>query len=249
MKVLALESSGLVAGVAIMEDDVLVAEYTTDYKKTHSQTLLPMLAEISRMVELDLKTVDVIGVAAGPGSFTGLRIGSATAKGIGLALQRPIAAIPTLDALAYNLYGCRRLICPLMDARRGQVYTGLYRFAPENGSDRLRTLMPQCALSVDELIEKINGLGEEVIFLGDGVPVYRKQLDDKIQTPCGYAPAGHNRQRAASVAALALSCAARGELVSAADFAPEYLRLSQAERVRQEAQKAQKEGAQTGETP
>lgn len=100
MKVLGLDSSGLVAGVALIQDDVLIAEYTTDYKKTHSQTLLPMLDELRRMVDLDLKSIDLIAVAAGPGSFTGLRIGSATAKGLGLALDIPLAAVPTVDALA-----------------------------------------------------------------------------------------------------------------------------------------------------
>ena len=105
MKILALDSSGLVASVAIMEDDVLVAEYTMNYKKTHSQTLLPMLDELKQAVQLDLESIDAIAVAAGPGSFTGLRIGSATAKGLGLALKKPLIGIPTTEALAYNLYG------------------------------------------------------------------------------------------------------------------------------------------------
>lgn len=104
MKILGLDSSGLVASVALVEDDQLVAEYTTNYKKTHSQTLLPMLDEITRMVELDLYTIDAIAVAAGPGSFTGLRIGSATAKGLGLALDLPIVPVPTVEALAYQLW-------------------------------------------------------------------------------------------------------------------------------------------------
>ena len=128
MKILALDSSGLVASAAVVEDDITIAEYTINYKKTHSQTLLPMLDELRRMTELDLHTIDAIAVAAGPGSFTGLRIGSATAKGLGFALDIPIIPVPTVDALAYNLYGSDKLICPLMDARRNQVYTGLYTF-------------------------------------------------------------------------------------------------------------------------
>ena len=104
MKILALDSSGLVASVAVVEEDQLLAEYTVNYKKTHSQTLLPMLDEIAKMIELDLETIDAIAVAAGPGSFTGLRIGSATAKGLGLALKKPLIPVPTVDALAYNLY-------------------------------------------------------------------------------------------------------------------------------------------------
>ena len=128
MKILGLDSSGIVASVAIVEDDVLIAEYTVNYKKTHSQTLLPMLDEIAKMTELDLNSIDAIVVAAGPGSFTGLRIGSATAKGLGLALKKPLIAIPTVEGLAYNLYDISGLICPIMDARRKQVYTGIYRF-------------------------------------------------------------------------------------------------------------------------
>ena len=109
MKILAIDSSGLVASVAVVEDDNMLAEYTINYKKTHSQTLLPMLGEISKMIELDLKSVDAIAVAAGPGSFTGLRIGSATAKGLGLALDKPLISVPTVDALAYNLCGTDKL--------------------------------------------------------------------------------------------------------------------------------------------
>ena len=125
MKILGLDSSGLVASVAVLEDNNLCAEYTVNFKKTHSQTLLPMLDVIAEMIQLDLNTVDGIAVAAGPGSFTGLRIGSATAKGLGLALQKPLLAVPTLDALAYNIFDAKELVCPIMDARRNQVYTGV----------------------------------------------------------------------------------------------------------------------------
>ena len=109
MKILALDSSGLVASVAVVENDTLLAEYTVNYKKTHSQTLLPMLDEISNMTELDLSTIDAIAVAGGPGSFTGLRIGSATAKGLGLALEKPLISIPTTAAIAYNIWDLTNL--------------------------------------------------------------------------------------------------------------------------------------------
>lgn len=107
MKILALDSSGLTASVAVIEDENLMGEYTMNYKKTHSQTLLPMLDELAKMIELDLQSIDAIAVAGGPGSFTGLRIGSATAKGLGLALDKPIIHVPTVDGLAYNLWGHR----------------------------------------------------------------------------------------------------------------------------------------------
>ena len=235
MKVLAVDSSGLVASVAVVEDQVLLAEYTMNYKKTHSQTLLPMLQEVKNMIELDLDSIDAIAVAAGPGSFTGLRIGSATVKGLGLALDKPIVEVPTLEGLAYNLCGTSHLVCPLMDARRNQVYTGIYRFVAEGSTWRMETVKEQCAVDVTEILQTCNELGEPVIFLGDGVPVYAPQIEEKCQVPFTYAPAGMNRQRAASVAVLGTIYAKQGKTVSAAEHTPEYLRKSQAEREREEA--------------
>ena len=107
MRILALDSSGLTASVAVVEDEQILFEYTMNYKKTHSQTLLPMLDEAVRMTGLSLGSVDAIAVAGGPGSFTGLRIGSATAKGLGLALDKPLIHVPTVDAMAYRMFGCR----------------------------------------------------------------------------------------------------------------------------------------------
>lgn len=234
MKILAIDSSGLVATVAVVEDDNLLAEYTVNYKKTHSQTLLPMMDEIVKMIELDLKTIDAIAVAAGPGSFTGLRIGSATAKGLGLALEKPLVEIPTLEGLAYNLCGTDKLVCPMMDARRSQVYTGIYRFA----DGKLEVLESQMAISVRELTEKINEIGRETIFLGDGVPVYREILREEVKVPYYFAPAHMNKQRAGAVAALALTRLAEGKTVSAGEHRPDYLRLSQAERERAEKEKS-----------
>ena len=235
MKILGLDSSGIVASVAIVEDENLIAEYTVNYKKTHSQTLLPMLDELAKMTELDLDTIDAIAVAAGPGSFTGLRIGSATAKGLGLALKKPLVEIPTVDALAYNLYDAKALICPIMDARRSQVYTGIYRFEDY----KLVTVEAQMAVPVSELIEKLNARGEEVIFLGDGVPVFAKMIEENLKVPYSFAPAHVNKQRAAAVAALGEIYVKEGKEVTAMEHVPEYLRVSQAERER--AQKLQTE--------
>ena len=230
MKILALDSSGLVASVAVTEDDNLLGEYTINYKKTHSQTLLPMLDEVAKMIELDLKTVDVIAVSAGPGSFTGLRIGSATAKGLALALDKKIASVPTVDALAYNIWNCTDVICPLMDARRQQTYTGLYTF--EDG--RMQTLLPQCVVQIEEIINKVNDMGKPVVFLGDGVPVFADFIAQHCKVPYQYAPAHCNKQRAASVAALGAILYEEGKAEPAAEHKPDYLRLSQAERERQE---------------
>lgn len=230
MKILGLDSSGIVASVALVEEDVLLAEYTVNYKKTHSQTLLPMLDEVARMTDLNLETIDAIAVAAGPGSFTGLRIGSATAKGLGLALKKPLVAVPTVEALAYNLYDTQGLICPIMDARRNQVYTGIYRF--EN--HELVTVEDQMAVSITELLEKLNRCGAPVTFLGDGVPVFRDVIASALKVDFSFAPAHVNKQRAAAVAALGAVYYKAGKIQTAVEHGPDYLRVSQAERERAE---------------
>lgn len=208
---------------------MLTAEYTVNYKKTHSQTLLPMIDEIVSMTETDLETVDAIAVSAGPGSFTGLRIGSATAKGLGQALNKPLIHVPTLDAMAFQCYGTDRIICPIMDARRSQVYCGVYEYRTE-----FKALKEQRAMALSELIEELNEMGREVLFLGDGVPVYKKMLAESMKVPYVLAPAFQNRQRAGAVAALGAALFAEGKTETARDHAPDYLRVSQAEREMQE---------------
>lgn len=246
MRILAIDSSGLVATVAVVEQEDgmsrTVAEYTINYKKTHSQTLLPMLDEIVKMTDMDLETIDAIAIAGGPGSFTGLRIGSATAKGLGLALKKPLIHIPTVDGLAYNLCYTDKLVCPIMDARRNQVYTGIYEFEGET----LKVLEPQMAVGIEELAEKLAAYGREVIFLGDGVPVHREKLEETLMKDqkIYFAPAHMNHQRAAAVGTLAMQYYQDGHTESAAEHKPDYLRLSQAERERAERERAEQENAE-----
>ncbi len=197
MKILGIESASLTASAAIWEDDILTAEYTVNHKKTHSQTLLPMIDEIVKMTETDLETLTAIAISGGPGSFTGLRIGSATAKGLGLALKKPLIHVPTLDAMAYQQFGTDRLICPMLDARRSQVYTGLYEFHSE-----FRVVKPQTAIAVSGLLEEIGRIGRPVVFLGDGVPVSREAIEAECQVPYVFAPSFGARARAGAVAAL-----------------------------------------------
>lgn len=235
MRILGIESSSLVASVAIVEDGVTMAEYTANFKKTHSQTLLPMIDAMVSLLDVDISTIDAIAVSGGPGSFTGLRIGSATAKGLGLALNKPLIHVPTLDGTAYNMFGASGLICPIMDARRNQVYTGIYRFEKE-----FQVVMEQDALDMNDLIDKLNAMGERVIFLGDGVPVHEKLIAEKLTVPYDIAPAHVNRQRAASVAALGAVYFAEGKTETAEEHGPDYLRKSQAEREREEREAAAK---------
>lgn len=226
MRILAIDSSSMVATVAVTTDGVLNAEYTLNHKKTHSQTLLPMIDEICKSIELDMESIDAIAISGGPGSYTGLRIGSATAKGFGLALNKPIINVPTMDALAYNMFSSSYIICPMMDARRGQVYTGIYRF---RGTE-METIKEQCIMMIDELIYALDKIGMPVMFLGDGVDTQKDTIESKMATEHYYAPASMNRQKASSLASLAEIYFKEGKCESAAEHKPEYLRLSQAER-------------------
>ena len=246
MKIIAFDSSGMVASVAYVVDGVPVAEYTMNHKKTHSQTLLPMLDRIVQDAEIDLEGIDAIAVAAGPGSFTGLRIGAATVKGLGLALEKPVIPVPTCEGLAYNLSSgympakgeapedtgyAPGLVVPIMDARRGQVYTGVYRVSgcespmtqkenvPRAESTGLcvpEVLLDQTACAIEELLDRLAEFGEPVTFLGDGVPVFRQVIKEKCKVPFTFASPQNSLQRASSVGALAEAYVAAAEVCSTA---------------------------------
>lgn len=226
MKVLAIESSAVTASVAVMTQETLVAEYTINYKKTHSQTLLPMIDEICRMTETDISDIDIVAVSDGPGSFTGLRIGAATGKGIALAKDKPMVAVPTLEAMSYNLIGDKRLICPIMDARRRHLYCGLYRF----DKDKLIRVHEQCLISYEELVDILNNMNEEVVFVGDGIDVAGEYIKDNLNCSYSFSPAHIKTQRASSVALAAMQMAKEGKIINSDLMKPDYLRPSQAER-------------------
>ncbi len=240
MKILGIDSSGMVASVAIVQDDVVIAEYTMNHKKTHSETLLPMIDEIMKTSEAKMEDLDAIAIAAGPGSFTGLRIGAATAKGLALAIDKPIVPVKTCEGLAFNMWGAEGLVCPIIDARRNQVYAGLYQVL---GS--IEVIRDQEPMDIHELIEFINNYVADtgktsdapplsVTFLGDGVPIYEDVIWNEIQVSCKIAPANMNRQRGASIATYGSFLFKEGKYMNADDFAPDYMRKSQAERVRDE---------------
>lgn len=232
MKILALDTSALVASAAITENGKVLAEYTLNYKLTHSQTIMPMIDEIVKMTETDLNTIDYIACSSGPGSFTGLRIGAATAKGLAHGLNKPIVAVPTLETLAYNIFGTDKFICPIMDARRKQVYNAVY--VPEG--KKLDVILEEDTRIIDDVLDYVKDVDCDVIFVGDAVSLYKDkiaELDNAI-----IAPASCNMQRAACVAALAEVYIEEGKYMNGAEFAPEYLRKSQAERELEEKQKA-----------
>ncbi len=223
MKILALDTTGLVASAAVLSDEKLVAEFTLNYKKTHSQTLMPMVEKICGDIELDLKTLDYIACASGPGSFTGLRIGAAAAKGLAHGLGIKIIPVPTLDALAYNLPYSDKVVVPIMDARRDQVYTGF--FSTQDG--KLEKLSDYMAEDIKVVLDELASITESAVFLGDGVPVFKDRILEYNGSHT-FAPACSNMQRAACVGALAMQ--RTEDAVDCGEFEIVYLRKSQAER-------------------
>lgn len=226
MKILSLDTTGLAASCAVVDDTKTIAEFTTNFKKTHSQTLMPMIENMCKLVELNLAEIDYIACACGPGSFTGLRIGAATAKGLAHGLNKKIIPIPTLDGLAYNITSSNMPVVPIMDARRNQVYTAIYNTA--QGIERLTDYI---ACDIQELLAKVCEINENAVFLGDGVPVFR-DIIKKYSSGFKFAPVCCNMQRAACIGALALE--REREAVKCDDFEIIYLRKSQAEREREE---------------
>lgn len=233
MKILSIDSSGLAATVALMSDGILTGEYTIHNKKTHSQTLLPMISDMLAMAEVLPEELDCIAVSAGPGSFTGLRIGAATAKGLAWTLGIPIVPVSSLMGLAENVRQKGILACPLMDARRNQAYYGIYRITgglPEE-------LAEPGAADIHSVIELVCQFKEKVVFLGDGVPVFEEEIRSQSSVPVEFEVPYRRYQSASSVAALGEMLWKEGKYVPAEEFAPVYLRKSQAEREREAALK------------
>lgn len=227
MKVLAIDTSGLVASVAFADENGILSEYTTNFKKTHSVTLMPMISEMCRLLDIDVKTIDYIAISGGPGSFTGLRIGSATAKGLAHVWKVPIVSVPTLEVLANNISPTDYLICPMMDARRGQVYTALYAYVDK----QIAPLTEMMVIEVVHIIELIKKHGKKVIFLGDGFKPNEAKILELIGDTTYYVAAPQNNiQRAASLSTAAISYARAGKVQSYLEHVPIYLRKPQAER-------------------
>ena len=233
MKILAMESSAVACSVCLTEDDFLIAQSYENSGLTHSVTLLPMAEEMLKRVGVPMEAVDVFAVAAGPGSFTGVRIGVSACKGLGWALDKPCAKVSTLEAMAWGMVSLPGRLCPVMDARREQVYNALF----SSDGERIVRLCPDRAIGLDELAEELRAVGETQFLVGDGAvlcynALRERGLDVRLCGP------NLRFQSAWGVARAAWEQAKAGELVSAAQLVPNYLRLSQAERERLEREKA-----------
>ena len=237
MKILAIDSTAIVASVAICDGEKLAALYTVNNGNTHSETLLPMVESALAQSKLTVDDIGLFAVSAGPGSFTGVRIGVSTIKGLAFGRDIPCVGVSTLEALAYNLKGSKGIICPVMNARRNQVYNALFRFE----GDKLVRLCPDRAIAVKELAAELSeneDYKNEIIYLsGDGVDITAPAIPAER---LGFTHPVMECQNAYSVAMCALESYRAGEgIVSDAELAPTYLRPSQAERER--AEKLEKE--------
>lgn len=227
MKILSLDTSATVASVAIAEDRTPLAEYTLNAKNTHSETLLPMIEAALKALSLKPCDIDLFALSAGPGSFTGVRIGAATVKGLAFASNKPCIEVSTLEALAQNLVIKEGLICPVMNARRSQVYTALFR----SDGKTLTRLMPDSALSIEELDDLLLQYGEAIALVGDGYDICKQGFR---KTELCYVPEAMRLQSALSVSAIALKKYESGEVSTDSALSVNYLRPSQAERERAE---------------
>ena len=227
MKILALDSSAVVGSVALCEDTRMVAHYTLNTGNTHSQTLLPMIESALKSAEWEIDDLDLLAVSQGPGSFTGVRIGISTVKGLAFGKNIPCAGVSTLEALAYNLRYFNGILCPVMNARRAQVYNAL--FACRDGV--MTRLCPDRAISIAELDEELAGMEQPIYLVGDGYDITLRGLTKTEVMPV---PDELRYQSGYSVALCALAAYERGQAVDDATLAPVYLRPSQAERERNE---------------
>ena len=229
MKILSLDSTAIVSTVAICENEKLLAQFSINNGNTHSETLLPMIEASLKVLKLTVDDIDLFACSAGPGSFTGVRIGAATIKGIAFNKNKPCAPVSSLDALAHNLLYANGIVCPVMNARRSQLYNAL--FLCENG--RLTRLCEDRLISVYDLEEELLAkFADKKIYLcGDGYDI-AKSAFTKINTEA--TPLIHQYQSAYSVALSALESAREEFLTTDIELSPIYLRASQAERERLE---------------
>lgn len=224
MKTLALDTSTMMATCAVLDDKYVLGEFSLNQDMSHSENLIPMVKEILDNLKLEPKDIDLYGVATGPGSFTGLRIGVATIKAFAHVFNKPIIGVSTLEALAYNLT-YNGLIVPMIDARRDRIYTGLYRWK----GNKLENIMEAQAINIDDLLDILTKY-DDIIINGNGVHLYGDKILGRLGSKVRLAPIGSNECRGASVAELARIKYEEGIREDYFTLVPDYLRESQAQR-------------------
>ncbi|GAH58578.1 unnamed protein product, partial [marine sediment metagenome] len=200
MRILGIETSTMTGSVALIDEERLIAEYTLNLRETHTSRLMPTIDRVLKDASFTIKDLDGIAVSSGPGSFTGLRIGIATAKGLAQGLDIPVVGIPTLDGLAFQLFNCKDLVSPILDARKGEVYYALYK----NGKRLTKYMACEPGKLLKKIGLRVKGQGLRVIFLGDGVEVYGDLIKRRLGRKAVFAPKTRRLPSAASIAELGL---------------------------------------------
>ena len=224
MRILGIDTATACGGIGLIDDDAVVAEYAFHREETPSARLVPAIKTLLEEARIDLGGIDGMAVSLGPGSFTGLRVGLSAVKGLALATEKPVAGVPTLDALAAQLPPTTSQICPLVDARKGEVYTALYK---QGGNGKVEQLTPYQVLSPSRLLEELSL--QETVFVGDGVEVYGEFIVARLGDKALFAPPHLRCLRGTTVATLGLQRLVRGEGNDIASLAPLYVRPSDAE--------------------
>ena len=219
MKILAVDTSGPVCGVAVADDQHILSEMTVLNKRTHSTNLMPMIEETLQSAGLELADMDRIAVVIGPGSFTGIRIGVSTVKGLAHGAGKPCVAVDALEALALSAGGFDGLVCPIQDARAGQVYGAVFR----NGE----RLMDDVPIKLEDYVEQLKTLGERYLFTGDGMDVHREQLKEMLGDRACFPEAHLNHLRPSAVAVLGMKAEMTEDYLN---LMPNYLRAPNAEK-------------------
>lgn len=228
MLILALDSSTRLGSVALLQDETLVAEYTLSVQRTHAERLLPAVDQVLRDAGVEPAALEGIAVSRGPGSFTGLRIALATAKALGYALDRPVVGVSTLDSLAYGVAGWGEVVCPLLDARRGEAYAAVYRTLPGGELTRLSDYL---ALPVAQILERVGEVAPEgrVVLTGDAVRLHADLLAERLDGRAVFPGEAVATLRASWVGALARARFRRGEVDPLGSLSPLYVRPPEAE--------------------
>ena len=228
MIILGLETSTMIEGVAVVDDTRILAEHRTHVGSTHAERLMPVILQTFSSAGLSIENVEGIAISIGPGSFTGLRIGLSTAKGLSLAQDVPLVAVPTLDGLANPLPYCQHRVCPILDAKRHEVYTALYSTidgVPKRLTD-FSAVAPDTILS---------GINTSTVFLGDGLSVYRELIEDRLGSKAHFAPPHLTLPSGSSIALLGYHLLTEGKFVDVWSIEPLYIRKSDAELKREQA--------------
>lgn len=223
MNILSIDTSGVTASVAVLQAETVQAEIFLNLGRNHSEILLPSIDHLLRLTGIELKAIDIFACTVGPGSFTGIRIGVSTVKGLALAVDRPIVGLSALDVLAMNATGFQLQICPMIDARREQVYAGLYA---DNGSESLVNIIPERLVKADDFLASITG---DTVFIGTGAVKYEDMIRRRLAGRAYFVVEHLHQVHASAVGALAGRKALSGEMTDAVKLIPLYLRRSEAE--------------------